>query len=157
MLLGAEGRKVEMSEDEFSRSIRGLRLVVHRLNTSPDARLPHIAPTLASVLYESRRAIHAIYAKPENARSSDASALVHNLRTRVGSLLQGSRGARLTAILLIKSLIESDSLEILSKAGTWIRTLLSSLEVCITPFLDQGACSGIISSMDRVGATSFHR
>jgi pre-rRNA-processing protein RIX1 len=107
-----------------------LRALCHQLSSTPSAQLPYITPILLRnvSLYRSSFSEELNTSKT---RASESSSVVHKLKIQLSTLLYGkSSEGRLCAVVLIKAIIEVGGPETLKSSGSWVRGLLSILEVC---------------------------
>lgn len=96
----------------------------------PQAQLPLAVPSLTKHILRCRH----VLSTPHDAKSKDdgsqSAQLVHKLRASVTTLLNGrSREARFAAIGLIKAMIDVGGWEILRTSDSWVRGLLSIVQV----------------------------
>ncbi|KEF60564.1 uncharacterized protein A1O9_02125 [Exophiala aquamarina CBS 119918] len=99
------------------------RALVNRLNVTPVEELPRLAGFLASSL-----AGCSLERYFTDARTNASPVIAHKLKTRISALLQGrSQAGRLSAVILIKTIIESAGSNLLASSEPWARGLLSCL------------------------------
>ena len=107
-----------------------LRSVTRRLTTTPIAQLPYIAPSLACTLSTCGELLGTIDDHSQKRSQSEASVLVHKLRTQISTLLQDrSKEARWAAVILVKATVEAGGYSILRTSDKWIRALLGLVRV----------------------------
>ncbi len=105
-----------------------LRVVTQRLSTTPTKQLPHIAPYLATNISECRKAF--IDLQGDSRDYSETSIIIHKLRTQITALLHDrSPEARLSAVILIKAMVEVGGWTTLQKVGPWVRELIAIISV----------------------------
>ena len=116
-----------MVQAAFTQSVPALRAISYRISSTPTKLLPQIAPQIAASLWSCKDVISA---SPESLKAgSDASSLVHRLKTSLSSLLQDRTiEGRWAAVVLVKAAIEAGGVEILSKSNGWVRSLLAILK-----------------------------
>jgi pre-rRNA-processing protein RIX1 len=108
-----------------------LRALCHLLSSTPNTQLPYVTPVL---LYNVLRC-HGPLSSSEvlntsKSSASESSVLVHKLKTQLSTLLYGkSSEGRFSAVVLIKTVVDIGGWEVLRGAESWVRGLLSILEV----------------------------
>ena len=107
-----------------------LRVVCHRLASTPVDSLPRLCPLLINHVLRCGGPL----SEPQDAkgkdRTSETAMLVHKFRTHITSLLTGkSPAGRFTAVCLIKAVIDVGGWESLRSAEPWIRGLIGVLQV----------------------------
>lgn len=101
-----------------------LRAIVARLAVTPVEELPRISGYLATSLSQCSLENHA----SDNKKPGAPSVTVHKLGTRITSLLQDrSAAGRLTAAVLIKSVVDNGDFTALANLEVWARGLLSCM------------------------------
>ncbi|KAG8532225.1 uncharacterized protein KY384_003866 [Bacidia gigantensis] len=101
-----------------------LRLLTHRLASTPDWQLPHVVPILAGYVRECSTPRSAL---PEASTRNNAeeTVLIHQFKTQVSAFLQGkTNNGKFTAIVLIKTLVEAAGHDVLHETIPWVRHLL---------------------------------
>ena len=107
--------------------INPLRPITQRLTSTPVQELPHIAYFLAASIGSCSHVLQTTSSQ-SSTKGTDNTVLVHKLKTRVSSLLQErSQQGRLTAVILIKAIVEAGGREILSSSEAWVRGLIAIL------------------------------
>lgn len=100
-----------------------LRSAVHRLTVTPVEELPRISSFLASSL-----ANHDLEKLFLDSKENASIVTGHRLKTRVTSLLQDRNpSGRISAVILIKTLIDNGGPQLLASSAPWARGLLSCL------------------------------
>ncbi|RVX69806.1 hypothetical protein B0A52_06451 [Exophiala mesophila] len=106
-----------------------LRSAIHRLTVTPVDDLPRISSFLASSL-----ANHDLEKLFLDSKENASIVTGHRLKTRVTSLLQDrSPSGRISASILIKTLIDNGGPQLLASSAPWARGLLSCLNKSDTP------------------------
>ncbi|KIX09935.1 uncharacterized protein Z518_01016 [Rhinocladiella mackenziei CBS 650.93] len=100
-----------------------LRAIANRLNVTPVEELPRISGFLATSL--ANCSLESLFA---DSKTNGSSVTVHKIKTRISSLLQDrSAAGRLTAVVLIKAIVENAGQSGLGASESWVRGLLSCL------------------------------
>jgi pre-rRNA-processing protein RIX1 len=99
-----------------------LKAFAFRLSSTPAANLPSLLPHIAAQIGPCKELLRT----PQPSHSETA-AFIHQIRTRTSSLLQDrTPEARLTAVVLVKVLVETGGFEILANnGGSWVRGLIA--------------------------------
>lgn len=117
-----------MAPQSAIQSFSSLRVITHRISTTPSSQLPHVAQYLAASIASCRNVLRASEKGGQNA--DESSVLVHKLKTQLSALLQDkSAYARYSAVILIKATVEAGGWSILQSSGPWIRGLVGILGV----------------------------
>lgn len=108
-----------------------LKVLCRKLASIPPAQLPTAIPSLSKHIIRCRD----VLSSPQDPKTKDDRAqsaqLVHAMRTSVTSLLNGrSCEGRFAAIGLVKAIIDVGGWEMLHTSDTWVRGLLSIVQVC---------------------------
>ncbi|KAL8825585.1 MAG: hypothetical protein Q9170_007741 [Blastenia crenularia] len=107
-----------------------LRSVTQRLTSTPKAQLHQIVPFLASTISSCKSVLVEIDHQSSKSHGSDLAATIHKLKTQIAALLKDDNaGARWTAVVLVKALIEIGGPNLLQDSGSWTRALLGYLSV----------------------------
>lgn len=107
-----------------------LRSLCRRLTSTKAERLPALLPSLLKDILRCQEPL----SKPQEAKSSEGSTesavLVHKLKTQISTLLN-SRTAqgRFVGVALVKAVMETGGWECLRTSESWVRGLLSVLQV----------------------------
>lgn len=105
-----------------------LRVITQRLAATPTWQLPHVVPYLAGTLLSCERIIQNNQASGHSKDASEASILVHKLKTQISTLLhEKTPQSKWASVILIKAIIEIGGEEILRESGAWVRGLLGIL------------------------------
>jgi pre-rRNA-processing protein RIX1 len=103
--------------------VASLKAVANHISKTPVAHLSRAVPFLTAQLL----ACSAILSK-DHAAGSDAAAAVHQLRTRISSLLQDrSTEGRWAGIVLCKTTVDSGGWQMLHQSAAWVRFLVAIL------------------------------
>lgn len=107
-----------------------LRVLCRHLTSSPPSQLLHQLPALTDYVLRCKE----VLATPHDQRAKDdvseASRLVYQLRTIITALLNGkTQPGRLTAVVLVKAVIDAGGWECLKGSEQWVRGLLAILQV----------------------------
>ncbi|KAF2484623.1 rRNA processing/ribosome biogenesis-domain-containing protein [Neohortaea acidophila] len=110
-----------------SASVASLRAITYRIASTPVQQLPHVAAQISSSLWNTRDLLSA---SPDQLKSNaEAATLVHRFTKTLFSLLQDRTvEGRWAAVVLLKATIEAGGLELLTKSGAWVRSLLAILK-----------------------------
>lgn len=108
-----------------------LRVLCRKLTSLPPAQLPHALPSLINHVLHCKEPLSTPQEQKPKDKSTEASQLVHKLKTGVTNLLTGrSREGRFAAIGLIKAMVDVGGWEVLRGSAPWVRGLLSIVQVC---------------------------
>ncbi len=111
-------------------SFSPLRVVTHRLTSTPVKQLAHIAPYLAASIKDCKEILSSPANHAVGKDGSETSVLVHKYKTQLSALLQEKAvEARWAAVVLIKVTIEVGGWEVLRGSGPWVRGLMGLLAV----------------------------
>ena len=109
-----------------SSSTATLKQLSYRISSTPVEHLPRLVPQIANSLWACKDALSAPAA---TAKQSDDGVTVNRFRTQLTTLLSDRTvEGRWSAVVLVKAAIEAGGLEILSKAGGWVKNLLGFLK-----------------------------
>lgn len=107
-----------------------LRVVTQRLTSTSSKQLPHIVAFLASTIANCQIILSRAEGQGLGKDGSDADVAVHKLKTQLSALLQDKTiEARWSAVVLIKAVIEAGGWNVLQGCGSWVRGLLTILNV----------------------------
>jgi hypothetical protein len=107
-----------------------LRALCHQLSSTPSAQLPYLTPVLLRNVSRCRGPLSSEGVNTSKSDASESSVLVHKFKTQLSTLLYGkSSEGRLCAVVLIKAVVEIGGWDVLRGAESWVRGLLSVLEV----------------------------
>jgi pre-rRNA-processing protein RIX1 len=110
------------SADE--KGVQRLRAIAYRLSSAEIGQLPQLVAQIHPQLIECRD----LLSNPQNA-SSDATAAVHQFKTKISSLLQDrSIQGRWAAVVLVKCTIELGGWQALHQCAPWVRSLVGILK-----------------------------
>lgn len=105
-------------------------MLCNQLSSIPTAQLPQITSLLLRNVLRCQGPLSSPSNNAAKADASEASVLVHKLKTHVSTLLHGkSTEGRFTAIILVKGIIDVGGWEVLRGAEPWVRGLLAILTV----------------------------
>jgi hypothetical protein len=110
-----------------------LRLLCHQLTSTPPSALPRAVPSLIRHVLKCRGPL-ATQANPTTKKdTSEASVLIHKLKTQISTLLQ-SRNVeqRYAATTLVKAVTDVAGWDILKGSDAWVRGLLLILGVGVS-------------------------
>lgn len=111
-----------------------LRVLCHQLSSTPSSQLPQITPLLLRNLLRCGGPLASAEANGTKQETSEASVLVHKLKTQISTLLYGkSVEGRFTAIVLVKAAVDVGGWEVLKGAESWVRGLVAILSVSLCP------------------------
>ncbi|CAD6501752.1 BgTH12-02001 [Blumeria graminis f. sp. triticale] len=100
-----------------------LRVLCNQLSSTHAANLPSLIPTLSEYIARCQDPLSCFTSK---SHTKNTSVLVHKLKTQITALLQGKDpGEKLTAIVLIKAVVEVGGTEVLSSCEPWVKGLLA--------------------------------
>ncbi|KIW71033.1 hypothetical protein PV04_03251 [Phialophora macrospora] len=100
-----------------------LRAITARLTVTPSEHLPRIAGFLATALAQCP-----LEDQFADNKKNASSVTAHKLKTRITSLLQDrNAGSRLTAAVLIKTIVDKGGASVLANSELWVKGLLSCL------------------------------
>jgi pre-rRNA-processing protein RIX1 len=100
-----------------------LRAITARLTVTPSEHLPRIAGFLATALAQCP-----LEDQFADNKTNASSVTAHKLKTRITSLLQERNAAgRLTAAVLIKTIVDKGGANVLANSEVWVKGLLSCL------------------------------
>ncbi|SZF01672.1 unnamed protein product [Blumeria hordei] len=100
-----------------------LRVLCNQLSSTRAADLPSLVPTLSEYIARCQDPLSCFTSKSD---TKSTSVLVHKLKTQITALLQGKDpGEKLTAIVLIKAVVEVGGLEVLRSCEPWVKGLLA--------------------------------
>lgn len=117
-----------MAPNTVTQSCTPLRVVTQRLSTTSAEKLPHIAPSLAASITQSRKAFGS--SQDDGTDKSGAAMVVHKLKTQLSALLQDrSPSARYAATILIKATVEVGGWNVLQGVSPWVRGLIAIISV----------------------------
>ncbi|KAK2064197.1 hypothetical protein LY76DRAFT_114599 [Colletotrichum caudatum] len=106
-----------------------LKVLCRRLTSTPPAQLPHSIPAFINHVLRCKDVLSAPQDPKSTSGSSEASTLVHKLRTIITTLLNGkSAMGRFTGATLVKAVIDVGGWECLKESGNWVRGLLAMLQ-----------------------------
>ncbi|KAK6209674.1 hypothetical protein QIS74_11258 [Colletotrichum tabaci] len=106
-----------------------LKVLCRRLTSTPPAQLPHSIPAFINHVIRCKDVLSAPQDPKATSSSSEASTLVHKLRTIIMTLLNGkSAMGRFTGATLVKAVIDVGGWECLKESGNWVRGLLAMLQ-----------------------------
>ncbi|EFQ27041.1 hypothetical protein CGRA01v4_08066 [Colletotrichum graminicola] len=106
-----------------------LKVLCRRLTSTPPAQLPHSIPAFINHVLRCKDVLSAPQDPKSTYSSSEASTLVHKLRTIITTLLNGkSAMGRFTGATLVKAVIDVGGWECLKESGNWVRGLLAMLQ-----------------------------
>ncbi|OLN83689.1 Pre-rRNA-processing protein rix1 [Colletotrichum chlorophyti] len=106
-----------------------LKVLCRRLTSTPPAQLPHSIPAFINHILRCKDVLSAPHDAKANSSSSEASTLVHKLRTIITTLLNGkSAMGRFTGATLVKAVVDVGGWECLKESGNWVRGLLAMLQ-----------------------------
>lgn len=109
-----------------------LRVLCRRLASTPVGDLPGLCPVLVSHVLRCSGPLSAPLEPKNKEGVNESSMLVNKFRTQINTLLNGKTPqGRFVAVVLIKSVIDVGGWECLRISGTWVRGLLSVLQVCV--------------------------
>ena len=118
--------KLNMAQTH-SRAASSLQASTYRISSTPTKQLPRIVPQIAGSLWNCKDILSA--SQESTKSNSEASTIVHRVKTQISSLLQDrSIEGRWAAIVLTKAAIEAGGPEVLSKSNGWVRSLLAILK-----------------------------
>jgi pre-rRNA-processing protein RIX1 len=108
-----------------------LRVLCRRLDLTSTERLPAIVPSLIGHVTRCQAVLSASHeTKGKDRSSAETAQLVHRFKTQINTLLNGRTAAsRLTAVVLVKAVVDVSGWEGLRDSATWVRGLLSILNV----------------------------
>jgi len=107
-----------------------LRVLCRRLVSTPTEELPRLCPVLVGLVLRCGGPLSAVPGAGAKDKASEASMLVHKLRTHITTLLNGrTASGRFVAICLIKAVIDVGGWESLRVSDSWIRGLISAMQV----------------------------
>ena len=111
-----------------------LQVLCRRLTSTDPADLPALCPSLVSHVHRCKAVLSLPTDQKPKDGSSEASVLIHKLRTHLTSLLNNGRSqpGRFSAAILIKAIIDVGGWESLRTSEAWVRGLLSMVQVCTT-------------------------
>jgi pre-rRNA-processing protein RIX1 len=110
------------SADE--KAVQCLRAICYRLSSSEIGQLPRLVARIHAQLVECR----SLLSNTQNA-SSEATAAVHQFKTKISSLLQDrSVQGRWAAVVLVKCTIELGGWQALHQCAPWVRSLVGILK-----------------------------
>lgn len=111
-------------------SSSSLRVITHRLTTTPVNELPYVASYLAASISDCSEFTVQHEGKKKPSTDGKDALQANKLKARLTSLLQDRTfEGRWTGVVLIKALIEAGRWEILRDCGPWVRGLLGILSV----------------------------
>ncbi|KAL8796218.1 MAG: hypothetical protein Q9182_007406 [Xanthomendoza sp. 2 TL-2023] len=114
-----------MAPTDLPQALYAIHSVTQRLASTPVARLPHVVPSLASLISTCGDVLATVDGQKQRKSSPDAAVLAHKLKTQISTLLQDkSKEARWSAVVLIKAFIEAGNLSVLQGSEKWVRALL---------------------------------
>ncbi|KAI0127819.1 rRNA processing/ribosome biogenesis-domain-containing protein [Xylariales sp. AK1849] len=106
-----------------------LRSLCRKLTSTKAEQLPRLIPVLLQDVQRCQGPLSAPQESKSSANSSEASVLVHKLRTQISALLNGrSVEGRFAAVALVKAFVETGGWECLRASEPWVRGLLSILQ-----------------------------
>jgi hypothetical protein len=110
-----------------------LQVICKKLASNSPNQLLQSLPSLVNHVLRSKQALSASQ-DPKSSRkggSSETSMLVHKLKSQITTLIQShNKVARFVAIRLIKAAVDVGGWEVLQGSETWVRELLSIVQVC---------------------------
>ncbi len=108
-----------------------LRVLCRRLATASPASLPALCPVLVNhILRCSEPLSTSADQRGSKSSTSEAAVLVHKLKTHITTLLQGKTASgRFAGAVLAKAVVDAGGWECLRTSETWVRGLLSLLQV----------------------------
>jgi len=110
-----------------------LHLLCRKLTSTPVDDLPRLCPLLVGYVFRCSAPLSAVPEAKAKDKSSEVSVLLHKLRTHINTLLNGRNPAgRFSAICLIKAVIDVGGWESLRQSESWIRGLISILQVSLS-------------------------
>jgi len=118
-----------------------LRVLCLKLSSTPVTDLPRITPTLLRHVLRCQIPLSKAVGNAAKADASSSSVLVHKLKTQLSALLNGKAPeGRFAAVVLIKAIVEVGGWEVLQSAESWVRGLLSILNVRILLYFHVDVC-----------------
>lgn len=116
-----------MSAASRSASVATLKQLSYRISSTPVEQLPRLIPQIANSLWSCKDVLSAPAASAK--QSGHDGVTVNRLRTQLTTLLSDRTvEGRWSAVVLVKATVEAGGLEILSKAGGWVKNLLGFLK-----------------------------
>ena len=107
-----------------------LRVLCRRLVSTPAEELPRLCPVLVGLVLRCGGPLSAVPGAGAKDKASEAPMLVHKLRTHITTLLNGrAASGRFVAVCLIKAVIDVGGWESLRLSDSWIRGLISVMQV----------------------------
>lgn len=107
-----------------------LRSVTQRLSSTFVADLPYVVPSLVLSLSTCGQFLSEVDAQNQRRNQSEASVVVHKLKTQISTLLQNrSKEARWSAVVLAKTTVEAGGWNILQESEKWVRALIGLIGV----------------------------
>lgn len=109
-----------------------LRALCHLLSTTETPHLPSITPTLQRLALGCGSILSTQDGSSMKSDTNESSVLVHKLKTQISVLLNGRiPEGRFAAVVLIQAVVDVGGWEVLRSSESWVRGLLSLLNVCI--------------------------
>lgn len=107
-----------------------LQVLCRRLTSTDPADLPTLCPSLINHVHRCK-AVLSLPTDQKKEGASEASVLVHKLKTHLTTLLNNGRSqpGRFAAAILIKAIIDVGGWESLRASEAWVRGLLSMIQV----------------------------
>ena len=126
-------KNMKMISSNETRVFEPLRVVLHRLSSTPVKQLPYITPNLVTIIAGCGKIFNVSESERHRTRGSENSVLVHKYQTQIATFLQ-EKGPekRLTAVVLIKATVEVGGWNVLQGAKPWVGGLINMLGVSIS-------------------------
>lgn len=107
-----------------------LRVLCRRLTSTPPSQLPYSLPAFINHVLRCKHVLSMSHDPKAKDASSEASMLVHKLKTIIKTLLNGKTAAgRFTGAALAKAVVDVGGWECLRESGPWVRGMLNILQV----------------------------
>ncbi|KAH8880714.1 hypothetical protein GQ53DRAFT_523339 [Thozetella sp. PMI_491] len=106
-----------------------LRVLCRRLTSTKTEDLPGLCPVLVAHVLRCGVPLSAPHEAKSKDKSSEASVLIHKLKTQINTLLHGRTPAgRFAAAVLVKAIVDVGGWECLRVSEPWVRGLFSVLQ-----------------------------
>lgn len=116
-----------MATTSRSSSVATLKQLSYRITSTPVEQLPRLVPQVANTLWTCKDVLSAPAASTK--QSGDDGVTLSRFRTQLTTLLSDRTvEGRWSAVVLVKATLEAGGLEVLSKAGGWVKNLLGFLK-----------------------------
>lgn len=107
-----------------------LRVLCRRLTSTPTAQLPYSLPAFINHVLRCKDVLSVPHDPKAKDGSSEASMLVHKLKTIIKTFLNGKTAAgRFTGAALAKAVIDVGGWECLRDSEPWVRGMLAIIQV----------------------------